>query len=449
MGPISASPAVSPIEVDPLPWPRPARAWGMVALLFVAGICSIIDRAILNMVVDPVRQSLGIGDAQIGLLQGLAFGLFYAFMGLPMGLLADRISRKRLLMGGILLWSVATIASGLATTFGHLFAARLLVGLGEAALGPSAISLIADLFPADRRGRPISVYMMGQALAAGLAMAFTGRILSAAAAGAFAHWPLLATLPPWRIAFVIAGASGLLVVLAMMTTREPPRRQQGPVLPIPTPGESARWFWSNKAVLAPLYVGFAVCFVAAYGAAAWQPTMLMRSFHITPQIVGARLGPLSMLFSATGPLIGGWLVDRSMKRGQVMSRFTILSIAPLLALPSTLAVLAPTVNWAMVIVASGNAVYAVSGTVMFATLQEIVPPRMRGTSIALTLVLNTLLGATCGPLLVAMVTERVLGDPAAVGWSVALVAAPAVVLGGLLFAIGGRAMRRASAISAS
>ncbi|WP_245653890.1 MFS transporter, partial [Novosphingobium rosa] len=257
-------------------WPRPGRAWGMVVLLFLAGICSVIDRSILNMVVDPVRHSLGIGDAQIALLQGLAFGLFYAFMGVPMGLLADRVSRKRLLMGGILLWSMATIGSGLASSFGHLFIARLLVGLGEAALGPSAISLIADLFPPERRGRPISLYMMGQALAAGLAMAFTGRILSAAAAGSFASWPLLATLPPWRIAFVFAGIIGLLVVLGMTLTREPPRHQVGPAMPTPTPGESARWFWDNRAVLAPLYLGFAICFVAAYGSAAWQPAMLMR-----------------------------------------------------------------------------------------------------------------------------------------------------------------------------
>lgn len=449
MGPISA-PSTMPATVsDDAPWPAPLRAWAMVVLLFAAGICSIIDRTILNMVVDPVRHALGIEDAQIGLLQGLAFGLFYACMGVPMGLLADRMSRRRLLMGGILLWSMATIGSGLASSFGHLFAARLLVGLGEAALGPSAISLIADLFPPERRGRPISIYMMGQALAAGIAMAFTGRILSAAATGAFAHWPLLASLPPWRIAFVMAGAIGLLVVLGMTFTREPLRRQTSAAPTAPSLAESARWFWDNRGILTPLYFGFAICFIAAYGAAAWQPTMLMRGFHVSIQSVGAQLGPLSMLFSAIGPLIGGWLVDRAMKRGQLMSRFTILAVGPFLALPSTLAVMAPSVTSAMVIVASGNAVFAVIGTVMFATLQEIVPPRMRGTSIALTLVFNTLLGATCGPLLVAMVTEKVLADPNAVGWSIAMVAAPALVVGGALYALGSHAMRKAIAAGRS
>ena len=148
-------------------WPSPGRAWALIALLFCAGIVSVIDRAVLNIVVDPVRHDLAISDEQIGLLQGLAFGLFYAFMGIPMGLLADRVARTRLIAGGIALWSLATIASGLAQSFGALFAARLMVGLGEAALGPAAISLIADLFAPDRRGRPLSIYMMGQGLASG------------------------------------------------------------------------------------------------------------------------------------------------------------------------------------------------------------------------------------------------------------------------------------------
>jgi len=415
----------------------------MVALLFAAGIFSVIDRAILNMVVDPVRHDLGIGDAQISLLQGLAFGLFYAFMGIPMGLSADRFSRRNLLMGGIALWSAATIASGLAASFGQLFTARLLVGLGEAALGPSAISLIADLFPPDRRGRPISIYMTGQALASGIAIAFTGQILNAAARGAFAHWPVLAGLAPWRTGFVIAGVLGLSVMLAMLTTREPERRGATQIGRT-TLGESASWFWRNKAVLAPLYGGFALCFVAAYGGAAWQPTMLMRGFHVSPQFVGTWLGPLSMLFSTIGPLAGGWLLDRSMRAGQPMLRFALLAGLPVLALPSTLAVLAGDPRLAALLIASGNAVYSAVGTVMFATLQTIVPARMRGTSIALTLVLNTLLGATCGPLLVAGATQA-LGDPAKVGWSIAIVAGPALLLGAALFAYGRRAMIRAVA----
>lgn len=426
------------------PWPAPTQAWGMVALLFLAGVFSVIDRAVLNIVVDPVRHDLGISDQQISLLQGLAFGLFYACMGLPMGLLADRVSRKRLVTAGIALWSVATIGSGLAQGFGALFTARLLVGLGEAALGPAAISLIADLFAPEKRGRPISIYMMGQGLANGIAISLTGLILTAAATGAFEGLPVLGGLAPWRVAFTVFGGSGLLIAALLLLMHEPPRRGAG-TQARQTPGAAeAAFLWRNRAVLLPLYFGFALCFTVAYGAGAWTPTMLLRGYGATPAFLGAWLGPLSIVFSAIGPLVGGTLLDRSMRSGRTMARFAILAIAPVFAVPSMLAVTAGDVHIAAVLVASSNAVFSVIGTVMFATLQAVVPPRMRGSSIAMTLVLNTMIGATLGPLAVATVTERVLGDPAQVGWSIALVCLPCLIGGAALYALARRAMLRAS-----
>lgn len=428
-------------------WPGGRSAWIMVGMLFLAGILSVIDRAALNILVDPVRADLAIGDEQIGLLQGLAFGLFYAFMGLPMGLAADRVSRRNLIVGGITLWSIATIGSGLAQSFGWLFAGRLMVGLGEAALGPAAISLIADLFAPERRGRPISVYMMGQGLANGIAISLTGLLVTAAGAGAFIGVPLLGHLVPWRIVFVVFGSSGLVVAAALaLFTREPARQTAAAVGPTRAPGAAeAAYLWRNKAVLLPLYFGFATAFVVAYGGSSWAPTMLLRAYGATPGFLGAWLGPLSIAFSVIGPMIGGTLLDRSMRSGHTLRRFAILGIAPLFALPSSLAVLAGELHLATVLVASANAVFSVVGTVMFATLQSVVPPRMRGSSIALTLVLNTILGASLGPLMVASVTERVLHDPAQVGWSIAIVCVPFLLIAAVLYTLAGRAMRKAIA----
>lgn len=417
----------------------------MVALLFLAGVFSVIDRGVLNIVVDPVRRDLGIDDQQIALLQGLAFGLFYAFMGMPMGLLADRISRKRLVAAGIGLWSAATIASGLAQSFGWLFAARLIVGLGEAALGPAAISLIADLFPPERRGRPISLYLMGQGLAAGLSITLTGLIIAHAATGGFADWPVLKALVPWRIAFVMFGAGGLgVAAMLALFTQEPERRGAGiPRAAKGVPGApELAWLWRNRAVMLPLYFGFAVCFTAAYGAGAWTPTLLLRGYGVSPAFLGAWLGPAAMAFSATGPLIGGWLIDRSVRTGKEGARFVILTLVPLCAIPSALAVLAGDARLAALMIASANAVYACIGTVMLATLQTLVPANMRGSAVSLTLVMNTLLGATLGPLLVASLTERVFGNPALVGWSIMLVVIPCLILSGGLYALARRNLDR-------
>ncbi len=419
--------------------------WIMVGMLFLAGILSVIDRAALNILVDPVRADLGISDEQIGLLQGLAFGLFYAFMGLPMGLLADRISRRNLIAGGMVLWSLATIGSGLAQGFGYLFTARLLVGLGEAALGPAAISLIADLFAPERRGRPISVYMMGQGLANGIAISVTGVLVAAAGTGAFAALPVVGHLVPWRIVFVIFGATGLLAAASLLLfTREPARQESAQHGHARAPGAAeAAYLWRNRSVLVPLYLAFALVFTVGYGSMAWAPTMLIRAYGADAGFMAGFLGPISIAFSAIGPLIGGTLLDRAMRSGNTMARFAILSIAPLFALPSILAVLAHDIHFASVLVASSNAVFSVIGTVMFATLQSVVPPRMRGSSVSLTLVLNTILGASLGPLLVAMFTQRVLQDESMVGWSIACVCVPFLLVASGLYALAGRAMRKA------
>ncbi|MCJ1961896.1 MFS transporter [Novosphingobium mangrovi (ex Hu et al. 2023)] len=439
--------SAAPVFTASAPRPSPAQGWVMVGMLFLAGILSVIDRAALNILVDPVRGDLGISDEQIGLLQGLAFGLFYAFMGLPMGLLADRISRRNLIAGGIALWSVATIGSGLAQSFGWLFGARLLVGLGEAALGPAAISLIADLFAPERRGRPISVYMMGQGLANGIAISVTGLLVAAAAAGTFDGLPLVGHLVPWRMVFVIFGAIGLLVSATMLfLTREPPRQDVAAQGVPRAPGAAeAAYLWRNRAILMPLYLAFALVFTVAYGSMSWAPTMLIRSYGADAGFMASFLGPVSIVFSAFGPLLGGTLLDRSMRSGNTMARFAILSLAPFFALPSIFAVISTDLHVASVMVASSNAVFSVIGTVMFATLQSVVPPRMRGSSISLTLVLNTILGASLGPLLVATFTQRVLQDESQVGWSIAWVCLPFLLISAGLYALSWRAMRKARA----
>ena len=423
-------------------WPSRRRAWAFIALLFLAGLFSVIDRAVLNVVVDPVRHDLAIGDEQIGLLQGLAFGLFYAFMGLPMGLLADRRSRRNLVAGGIALWSLATIASGLAQTFGQIFTARLLVGLGEAALSPAAISLIADLFPPDHRGRPLSVFMLGQSLANGLAIALTGLILAHAASGAFAGLPLVGSLAPWRLAFVLFGTVGLLVAALLLLCREPGRRgSERNATELPGK-EELRFLIAHRGVLVPLYLGFSVCFAVVYGAAAWTPAMLSRQFAATPGFFASFHGPASLAFAAIGPLLGGWLLDQTMRAGKPLARFSVLALVPACAIPAQLAVLADNLPVAALLVASAGTAVAVLGIVMLATLQAIVPPTMRGAAVALTLVLNTVIGATLGPLAIASITERVIGDPAKVGWSIAVFGSVCLIVGIALYALARRNMTR-------
>lgn len=423
-------------------YPDRRRAWWLVALLALAGVMSMIDRIILNVVVDPVRADLGLSDVQIGLLQGLAFGLFYATVGLPLGLTADRYARRWVVIAGISVWSLATVASGYAHSFGELFAARLLVGLGEAALSPAAISIIADLFPPGERGRPVGIFLMGQAAANGFGISLTSWIADAAAAGRFAGLPLLDGLAAWRSVFVICGLLGFVVVAGLLATREPLRRApRRPGGLLDQARSSLAYLSEHRAIFVPLYLGFAVLFLAAYGAAAWQPTMLMRAFGASRADLGAILGPLTLVFSVAGPLAGGLLVDRAMRRGDNLARLSIPVFAPLFVIPSAFAVLAPDANLAMLLVASTPAAVAATGTTMLALLQSMVPADMRGFAVALTGLVNTLIGAVGGPLLVSLLTERVFGDLRLVGWSIAAVVVPSLLAASLLYAAARRAVR--------
>lgn len=204
------------------------RSWYIVGTLSLLYAVSIVDRLIMSISIRPVRDSLGISDFQISLTMGLAFTIFYTLCGLPLGALVDRFPRRQVIFLGMLVWSIAASACGLVTTGAQLFAARMLVGAGEAALSPAAYSMLSDLFPRDRLAGPISLYTMGGTLGAALALAVGGPLLQYFSTPG--HWALpgLATLQPWQLLFVATGLPGLFVALLVFTFKEPARRAVAP-----------------------------------------------------------------------------------------------------------------------------------------------------------------------------------------------------------------------------
>lgn len=424
--------AAAPIAGGVSSW----SAWATVALLFLASIVSVIDRTLLSIVVDPIKGELGVTDVQIGLLQGIAFGLFYATMGVWLGLVADRTNRRNLIIVGILLWSLATVGGGLAANFGQFFVSRMLVGLGEASLAPAAISLIADLFEPGRRGRAIGCYLMGQALANGLSLTIAGYLLNAAGAGHFEHLGPLAALTPWRVVFVVCGLGGSLVGFAFFLTREPARGT--PVQPrsiTEQAGSAIRYILRGWRQFAGIYLGFAIYFLGAYGAGVWQVVMVSRQFGMSPAEVSILFGPFAIGLGLAGPLVGGSLIDWVVRRRGTYGLLWLLAVAPLLAVPSALAVLADSPRLAIILAASQSGCSAIVGSATLAYLQSAIPAEMRGFSVSLTGLMNTLLGNALGPMFVALVTERVLHDHAKVGWGILTVAVPAFCLSALLYAI--------------
>ncbi|MBI3427463.1 MAG: MFS transporter [Acidobacteria bacterium] len=149
-------------------------AWYVALVLMLCNTLSFIDRQILGLLVDPIKQDLRVSDTQMGLLQGLAFGIFYTLLGMPMGRIVDRGNRRQLVAAGIFCWSLMTAACALARGFGTLFAARMGVGVGEATLSPSAFSLLSDYFPKERLATALSIFSMGVFFGSGLALIVGG-----------------------------------------------------------------------------------------------------------------------------------------------------------------------------------------------------------------------------------------------------------------------------------
>ncbi len=425
------------------PYPPAARAWVAVLVFFLATVVAIMDRGLLALVIDPIRAELGISDVDIALLQGLAFAVFYTTAGLGLGVIADLVSRRRLLIGGILLWSAATVGCGLARNFAEMFTARLFVGFGEATLAPCAVTLLGDLFPPARRGRPMAIYVLGGMLSQGLGSLVSGWILAAAPRGAFEGVPWLGALPPWRISFVVIGAAGVVVAGFVAGLREPRRRgvvlsrRQGLGL-----GQARDWFGGHWRVLLPFY---GVLTSYAFGisvAAAWGPALLMRNYGFDPASAGRALGLAQIIAALAGAAVASVVVDRVARRARTPGKIAFAAVLAGLAIPATLAGIAPRPGIAVSLLAAVTFVNAVFGSTMLSSATEMMPVGIKGFAIGLYAFVMSMIGSTLGPLCVAGLTERVFHDPHAVGVAMAIVGSSALLVAAALALFGAREFER-------
>src|ERR1700688_1803509 len=190
---------------------RRTRVWYTIAVLMVVTFLASLDRQIPNFLVGPIRHTMGISDTEISLIQGPSFALMFCLMGLPLGWLVDRINRRNIICGGLVVWSATTIYCGFASSFWQLFIGRVGVGFGEAALSPAAYSLIADLVEPRKRGRTLAFYFFAAALSAGIALVLIGYLLRLGPQIA-SRVPALLHFESWQLAFVLAGISSFALI---------------------------------------------------------------------------------------------------------------------------------------------------------------------------------------------------------------------------------------------
>ena len=397
------------VDADSAPHASPSAltGWYAITVLLVALLLSYTDRFIINLIVDPIRAELALTDVQISLLQGAGFAVIFALAGLPCGRLADRLSRRNLIAAGVLVWSAGTIACGLAGGFGSFFAARVAVGLGEAALVPAASSLIIDLFAPRRRGIALGVFSLGATFGTGAALFVGGLLLRWIEAGVFDGAPLVGALSPWRKLMVLVGLPGFLLPLLLLLVAEPARRHSSGLLPL---RDVARRLLADNGTVLRVALVKAVLSIGDWGLVAWLPTLLQRSYGLTPLQAGGFLALAITAGGATASLVGGALSDQVARRWGTRARVVLLPVCYMVAVAGALAVLlsgtAQTVGVAFGIWAFGSIGGYVIGHVV---MQESVPNEMRATTIALSLAAMALIGMSFGPTLVPLVAEHAFG----------------------------------------
>lgn len=414
----------------PQPWPHPGWAWFAVAALMIAYTSSFIDRQILTLLVEPIRADLTITDTQFSLLAGIAFSLFYTVMGIPLARLADRGSRRWIIFWGIVVWSVMTVACGLANSFWALFAARIGVGVGEAALSPAAYSMISDYFPPRQRARALAVYSMAPYLGAGLALMIGGAAIDLIAQAGAMRLPLVGELAPWQQTFVLVGAPGLLIAALFVVVREP--RRQGVVKSGAETGV-LKYMWARRSTFYGLIMAFSIFGMAAISFLAWAPAVLMRQHGMMPSEVGFAYGAILLCAATPGVLVGGWLTDALANRGRTDAPIRVAIWALLLAIPSAVAMpLMPTQAGALAALAAFSFLAGVVNSLPATSLQAVAPNQLRAQITAIYFLIGNLVSLGLGPTIVASISDSLLGGPSRIGLSLSIVGGITVAFAALI-----------------
>ncbi|WP_375206844.1 spinster family MFS transporter [Hyphococcus sp.] len=420
------SPSQKPAPARPPANPvSPFRAWWAIFIFTIALMFNFLDRQLLTLLITPIKADLNLTDTQISILVGFMFVLFYISVGIPISRLVDRGPRKWIIGAGIAFWSLMTAACGLAQNFWQLAVARMGVGIGESCNGPATYSMTADMFPRDKLARPISIINIGMVMGSGMALLVGGYLIVWLTELGPQTFPVIGTLKPWQMTFVIVGLPGILWALLMvLTVPEPPRKDEGTGAVTPSFGKVLSFFGFWGAAYFPMFFAAGVKSMLSFGNAVWSPAFFERSFGYAPGEPGPILGAIGLIVAPLGLIIGGQAATWLASKGQDDANMRIVLWVSIALVP--LAIIYPLAPAAWM-------AFALYGALLFlgslgagpanAAMQVITPGRMRGTVSALYIAIFNVMGYGAGPLVVALMTDNVFKNEAMLGASMAAAAA--------------------------
>ncbi|WP_028926584.1 spinster family MFS transporter [Pseudonocardia acaciae] len=388
---------------------RTSGAGWVLSVLFLANLLNFYDRVIPTIVIEPIRVEFGLNDSQIGLLVS-AFTVVYALAGLPLGWVADRVSRRAVMGAGLAVWSALTALTGGVQGFGALMAVRLGIGVGEASCAPAAQSVIADLYPANRRARAMGFFMLG--LPVGLTLSY------------FTVGWIADVFGSWRAPFFVAAVPGAVLAVLIFRITEPARGAAEEV----APDRVTKTRRAREVLRIPtvwwLVVGLLGYQFAAYVTSAFNVPLFQRYFGFGLASAATVNGVVLGLTGVVGLLLGGWLGDRAARRA-IRYRVLLGAVCMGASVPLTFVALRlgpGAAGWYVAIFSVGWILSFVFYTCGYPALADVVEPRLRARTVAMMFALAYLLGGGCGPIAVGALSDA-LAERARAGAGAAVVSA--------------------------
>ena len=397
------------------------RRWRTLVILMAAYALAQLDRNAINLLIPSIQADLGIGDTAAGLLTGFAFAALFSVASIPIGILADRVDRRWVICIGMGAWTAFTALGAAARSFGALLGIRIGVGLGEAALAPSAYPILVDTFPVGFAARAIGFYVAGATALSGIGIALAGQLfdLLKTTAG-------LGGTAPWRLIMIAVAFPGILLVPLAATISSVRRRIAKP--------ETSPENFRGKGQIAPaaLFAGSAAYYAVLYIVFSWTPSIFIRERGLSTSMAGGLLAGEQVLSGVVGALFGAWLADRAGPRARLRTALDLATIG-LFGFPAGLAALA----WfhALWLGALGTLLGSLVGgfgmSVLPTAIQDSTAPQARSRATALFMLAINLFGTGLGPLTAGALSDRL--GPGHLSTAAAIAAAGFAAIGILLF----------------
>ena len=383
-------------------------AWFGVAILCLIYMCSFIDRQIVALLAFQIRTDLRISDTQFSLLQGFAFAILYAALGLPIGRWVDRADRRWVLVAGTITWSVFTSLCGTAVRFSDMFLYRIGVGAGEATVVPVTYSLLGDYFTRAKRGFAMGAFGVGVYAGMGLAMIVGSMVVAALGKIDVSQWGVLRGVSPWRLVFFCVGLPGVALSLFGLALYEPRK-----VLGAAREPRAVWWPHARQSLGAILchHLATALLAMALYTLTLWAPELYRRVFGVAGSMAGIQIG-LAILIGGGAGVIAGGVASDALLRWEIRSaRLLTLAVAAICAIPFALFFpLAKSAQEASILLGAAVFFTAALTSAGPAGIQELYPPSLRGIGASIYQLSVNLIGLGLGPTVVALVEDHVLNN---------------------------------------